>query len=505
MKQLQPEESPLEIIGTATWRQTVPKHLATPLAKAIRAFENNQSAEACRWFGECTQLCRNWAEAKPIFYFGGQAAEQEFFRIKGHRPHDPLLNEWRAITESILRAAIECAPNDPVLLHRLGRFLHDLGDVDESEHLYWQAIKYDPTQVETYGNLGQLLYERGDEDRAWRMWRKALDLPGEKASARIAQSYIWLRLGMYKEGWAAFNDRWKDLMFVAGYGRKDLDAKGQHWLGEKLPRRHSLLLHGEQGLGDHVQFARYAKVLAEKYNVVGLETRGILKRWMEACDLGMPIYERDKDELPKFTHHTSTMSLPGILNCEIPAPVAPWEPHVDELSPYARGYYRVGIAWEGAKGNMADRLRSIPSEQLAHLAGIPNVEWVNLVFDPTAPMTARAWLGASDGTWGCADTLDTAAVMRGLDLIVTVDTLTAHLAGTLGVPTIVLHRYCREWRWLDDSVSGTSCPWYPSVESWTQPNPGDWTGLLQRVRERLGGQRIATWMTEAARIDISSK
>ena len=104
-------------------------------------------------------------------------------------------------------------------------------------------------------------------------------------------------------------------------------------------------------------------------------------------------------------------------------------------------------------------------------------------------MNCRAWLGKNtvDGTAGCDDVLDTAAVMAGLDHIYCVDTLTCHLAGSLGVPTTVLHRYVREWRWGDKSVQGETTPWYPSIRSWDKTHHDDWVPLLQRVRKELGG------------------
>lgn len=238
-------------------------------------------------------------------------------------------------------------------------------------------------------------------------------------------------------------------------------------------------------MGDHVQFARYARRAKDDgYPIVGIETRKTLKRWMERAFPDIPIYARDEDALPEFSHHCSLMDLPHLTGWEIPDPVPP--PNVEPRRLVTDGTKAIGLAWEGAKGNPADEIRSIPQEMLVHLADIPGVTWVSLQFAEDANIVGRSWLGKRfvDGTAGCTDVLDTASVMQGLDHVICVDTLTGHLAGTLGVPTTILHRFCREWRWLD---AGTTAPWYPSVRSLTVPAPNDWAALLQQVRKELGG------------------
>jgi hypothetical protein len=175
------------------------------------------------------------------------------------------------------------------------------------------------------------------------------------------------------------------------------------------------------------------------------------------------------------------MDLPHLLGAEIPTPVCP---SVTPKHLVTDGTKAIGIAWEGAKGNPADGIRSIPTEHLGILADIPNVTWVSLQFTEGAGIYAKAWLGKRviDAAAEPADTLDTAQVMKGLDHVITVDTLTAHLAGSLNVPTTILHRFCREWRWGE---YGEDCSWYPSAQSWTVPQPNAWPDLLHKVRAHL--------------------
>lgn len=485
----------IDVIGTKEWREKVPPHLQIPLAKALAAMEANDLGTALKHFGECAELD---PFSKPVLYFGGQAAAQGYFSLKQRDPHHPNLAEWRNIAETLVTVAYEVAPDDAVACHNAGRFLQDVGERDRAIGYYRHASLLDSTQVETWGNLGTAYYESGDVSKAWDAWTNALKHPAKHASGRLSQSYIQLRKGEYLEGWKNYGARWGDPAFLREYGR-ERDLGPRRWTGEDLPKSHRLLLHGEQGLGDHVQFARYIPLLIDRgINVVGLETRAPLKRWMQASFPTLDIFTRDLDPLPDFTHHCSTLDLPHLLGTTletIPEPVnfsrysydralkrSYW--NVEYRCRFPESPLRVGIVWAGAAGNPADAMRSIAPEHLIHLADTKGVTWVNLQFAPDSFMVARSWLGANvvDGTEGITDTLDTAQVLRGLDLLITVDTLPAHLAGTLNVPTWVLHRFCREWRWLDQ---GESCPWYESVRSLTQPAPGDWPSLLTQVKQEL--------------------
>jgi tetratricopeptide (TPR) repeat protein len=496
----------LQTVGTAKWRQVVPKYLQEPLKIALDALEANDLQRAIYYFGVCferipQELDANTVapEARPIIYFAAQATASAYFARRSGDTSMPwdMIEQWHDVALALCEASWESHPSDAVAAHNLGRFLQDDGDREGAIRMYKRALILDSSQAETWGNIGTALYEQGKVEDAWYHWRKCVSLPTDRASGKLAQAYIHLRDGNFLDGWRCYNERWNDLEFTRGYGRQKEFAGAEHWHGPLpggLGAGGALLLHGEQGLGDHVQFARYVKLLLDAgYPVIGLETRPILKRWMEASFPMVPVYARGVDHLPPFTHHCSTLDLPGICGTTletIPEIVAPKLPPVaggvewataSPLPPHVRER-RVGIAWHGAKANPADAVRSIPDEELRHLADIPGVQWVSLQFGETDAMTAQAWLGAEDGTAGCKDVLDTAAVIRSLDLVITVDTLTAHVAGTLGVPTRILHRFCREWRWGE---SGETSPWYPSVRNLTQAKPGDWTELLGRVKAEL--------------------
>ena len=481
----------MQNVGTKNWSVAIPKKLQYPLSRALKEMDANNHPEALKWFGACMEKLEPdefQKYGKPILYFGGQVAASAYFAVKNREPQPEweTLNEWGQMAEAILQGAVETSPDDPVPHHNLGRLYQDNGDLPNATVCYQQALRLDPTMVETWSNLGTLYSQMGDDELGAQCNERCLSLPAPMASGKMAQAFIHLRNYRYEEGWTLWAERWNDLTFTGNYGRKDL--KKPHWKGEPYRGRDKILVTGEQGLGDHIQFVRYVRtMLDEGYPITAIETRKPLKRWMQACFPTLDVVVRDEEPLPKFTKHCTMMDFPSICGTTIETVPPPVAPVVAPKRLVTDGTKAIGIAWEGAKGNSADYLRSIPRENLAILANIPGVTWVNLQFGEW--MTCPAWLGKNtiDGTEDCTDVLDTAAVIKGLDAVICVDTLTAHLAGSLGVPTTVLHRYCREWRWGSKEIAGEVTPWYPSIQSLDKTHPDDWAPLLHRVRKELEG------------------
>lgn len=460
------------------------------LTRALEAVQANDLVTALRFFGQCADID---PFNKAVLYFGSDAAQRAYFSLRYADPPAPedKIAQWRHAAFTLTAAASEADPSDPVAMHNAGRFLHDDGQEAEAIMWYRNALAIKRVQAATWGNLGTCLYTMGATEEAEVAWSKCVAFPAETPSDTLAQAYIWLRRGDYLRGWKALNARWNDPIFTAQYGRPDLG--GQMWTGQPLKKKDTLMLHGEQGLGDHVQFARYVvELLARGYNVVGLETRAPLKRWFEQALAQTPVvvYVRDADTLPGFTHHAPLLSLPGLLGMEdIPLALAPFDwtdrilKHGATTRPPAPA--RVGLIWKGTSGNPIDTQRSIPDHFLGQFADIPNITWVPLQYDPTGTtdLTARAWLGKNvEPTPTYRDVLGLAEVMAGLDSVVAVDTLGAHVAGSLGVPTLCLHRHNLEWRWGQAPVFAN---WYPSVTHLVQPGPRDWASVLTQVRERL--------------------
>lgn len=467
--------------------QTLHPKLATPLMTALQHFEAGELGKALHWFGEAAKIDAQYPapDKKPnkaMLYFGAEAAQRAYFLLKHADPQPPTshLARWRQSAMDLSNALVEAHP-DSTVIHNMARFIQDDGDDAASVPLYLDALKRKRDQVESWGNLGTAYFRMGLRAEADRAWGKCVAFDAQNASGSMAQGYIWIRRGEWKKGWEALNRRWLDRTFTDTYGRKDLNAKGQAWMGEPLPDNASLLLHGEQGLGDHVMFARYAPLLAEKgIRIAALETRQALKGWFDACWLGCPVIIRDMDPLPAFTHHVPLMSLPGILGLtEIPPPLAPAMPDPAPRS----GRKRVGLVWKGSRGNIMDAQRSIPDECLVALNGL-DVDWVPLMHDPNGEhlLTAQMWLDNVVEPPDFRDVLGLAEAMRTCDHVLTVDTLHAHVAGSLGVPSTVVHRYHREWRW---GIDTETAPWYANQRLVTCPTPDAWESALTEAVQFL--------------------
>ncbi len=461
----------------------VPPNMKRHLLAALDAVEKGDMVGALSGFAECAKIDPT---NKAVLYFGSDAAQKAYFHLRfSDPPPDPnFVRRWREAAFTLSLAACEADPSDPVPCHNLARFIHDDGDDKGCVEWYRQALSLKRDFVESWGNLGTALYSEGHVEEAERCWDKAVAFETDQPSGSTSQAYIWLRRGEYAKGWTALNARWNDPTFLASYGRKDLP--GQAWTGQPLRKRDMLYIHGEQGMGDHVQFARYIPTLIEQgWPVVGFETRSQLKTWMQACLPDVPVYVRDVDEKPHITHHVSLMNLPGILGLdEFPPPLRPRE--VLPPGRFIKDVRRVGLIWKGTSGNMADYQRSIPIEQLELLADTPGVTFIPLQYDPTGATALQAslWLGSNvEAPAPYNDVLGLAQVMAGLDMVVAVDTLGGHVAGSLGIPTLMLHRFCLEWRWRQPP---NFADWYRSVQHIVQPAPYDWASVLRDVRGRLG-------------------
>ncbi len=480
---------PKRLGGRAALETLCSPAIRKPLTKALDALDQGNLIVALQHFAAASAIDPT---NKAVLYFSADAAQRAYFALK-HQDHTPPADKlalWRQCTYDLSEACSEADPSDAVAAHNVGRFIQDDGDDAGSISWYQRALSLKREQVESWGNLGTALYTLGDVQSAEMAWTKCLMYPPENPTGMLAQAYVWLRRGDYARGWPALNARWNDQTFIQNYGRKDL--RGQAWNGQPLRQRDRILIHGEQGLGDHVMFARFIPALVEQYGerIAGVETRAALKRWMEASLPGVPVFVRDAEPLPHITYHVPMMSLPGILGMtELPPPVGPSIENVPRGGD-VRLIRRVGIVWSGAKGNLADSQRSIPVHLLNELAGIEGVTWVPLAYDPDGQLAIQAslWLGNVEPCRPYRDVLGLAEAMASLDHVVTVDSLQAHVAGSLGVPTTILHRFNREWRW---GQSSEATDWYPSTTNLTCPAPNDWSSVLRQVREQRVGQRTS--------------
>jgi len=448
-----------------------------------------------------------------------QEAERYYRRARALEPNDcailnnlgNLLWEQGRLEQALrrYRRAIRLQPDHAAALSNLGVTLSDLGRFDEALVPIRQSLRLLPDSPEGHVNLGITLARQGKLDEALLCYEQALGLRPDFPEARRNRAYIWLARGDFERGWAEYEWRQKCPRF------RPLTVNRPRWTGEDLQGR-SILLHAEQGLGDTLQVIRFAPLVRRRGGRVLVACHPPLVPLLARCP-DVDLVVDWKKPLPDCDVHAPLMSLPALfgttldnLPAEIPylsvdtTTVEYWRPVVARALGLAPGdepssqtkparVFKIGIAWQGNRANQVDSWRSVPLTHFAHLAEIPGVRLISLQKDDGVEQLAR--LGGRfpvaelrqpdrDGE-DRRDFLDTAAVMSQLDLVVTPDTATAHLAGSLGVRVWVALPTASDWRWLLDREDS---PWYPTMRLFRQTTFRDWDGVFERMAGTLRKQ-----------------
>jgi hypothetical protein len=300
---------------------------------------------------------------------------------------------------------------------------------------------------------------------------------------------VLLSRGEYTEGWREYAWRWRIEAFNAPARRFAQPV----WDG--AAGAGSVLLHGESGLGDTLHFLRYAPLVAQRCTRVVLEVQPPLEPLLRGL-AGVEVLAQGR-ALPQFQSHAPLIELPRLFGTTLqsipwPGPyvradaarVARWR----RLVPAAQGVRKVGLAWTGSPHNMNNRKRSLALSELAPLAGIPGVQFYSLQKGEGAEQAARppAGLPLVDLAPHIGDFADTAACVSLLDLVITIDTSIAHLAGAMGTDTWVLLAHSPDWRY---HLERSDNPWYPTQRLFRQHSPGDWSRPVREVTDALKGKR----------------
>jgi hypothetical protein len=380
--------------------------------------------------------------------------------------------------------------------------LSDLGEFDEALHWIGESLRLQPDSPDAHVNLGNLYARQGDLDRAAECYEHALSLRPDFPAARRNRAYIWLNRGEFDRGW--IEHEWR----LKGPERLLLPVNSPQWTGEDLDGR-SILLVAEQGLGDTLQFIRLARLVKERRGRVVVACPKPTIRLVARCP-GVDRVVDVRSTLPYCHVHVSLLSLPAIFGTNLAnLPAEPylsvdvesierWRPIVenalhrrgDDRASTTDRVLRIGIAWQGNRGHRGDRWRSFPLALFAPLAALPGVRLLSLQkgdgTEQLAELAGRfpvSRLAHRKKGWkDRRDFLDTAAVVRQLDLVITPDSALAHLAGGLGVRVWVPLSTVGEWRWMVDREDS---PWYPSMRLFRQTTFGDWAGVFERMAAAL--------------------
>ncbi|WP_372400557.1 tetratricopeptide repeat protein (plasmid) [Azospirillum sp. HJ39] len=368
----------------------------------------------------------------------------------------------------------------------LGLSLQEQGRLEEAAAAHIRAIAVDPGFAGGYANHGNARLNQNRLDAAILSFRRAIAVDPAGPDSRRNLGMALLVAGRFEEGWREYEWRLrcKDAPTHAAMPKP-------RWDGSPLDG-HRILLHGEQGLGDALQFCRYVPLVAARGGRVLLGLPAPLERVMA----GLPGVERFvTGQLPTdaFDLHLPMLSLGEVFGTQMdtiphrvpylsaePALVARWA----ERLRAAAGGLKVGIVWAGSPTHGNDRNRSIGLAPFARLAAIPGVTLVSIQKGPTEGLAANPPGGFPilNLSPDIRDFADTAAIMAGLDLVICVDTSVAHLAGALGVPVWVFIPFAPDWRWMLDREDS---PWYPTMRLFRQSAPGRWDDAIDRVETAL--------------------
>lgn len=388
--------------------------------------------------------------------------------------------ESLAVLAPILEQAPECAP----ALDGRGVVLLDLGRPAEALVCFDRAVQAGGVNADRLGNLSAACQRLARFDEAVAYANRALELSPGDARVRWNRAMARLLQGDFARGWDDFEARW-DAGVVSTRG--SLPPQAQRWTGEDLAGR-SILLDAEQGLGDTIQFLRYVGELAARGARVAVRVQRPLLTLIRDSLPEATVLARE-DAPPRVDFYSELMSLPRHVGTRmdcIPAtvPYLQVDPAAAQrwdavLGAAAQGRLRVGLVWSGNPAHLNDRNRSIALRELQELAGVDAL-FVSLKPDLSEPdrVLLSGWPRMLDPGPQLRDFADTAAVIQGLDVLVSVDTSVAHLAGALAKPVWVLLPWLPDWRWL---LRREDSPWYPTARLYRQAHPQDWTKPLRRV------------------------
>jgi Tfp pilus assembly protein PilF len=456
-------------------------------------------------------------------------ADKLFREILLHQPRHPAammnlgvianLLGRNDVALEMLNRTIDTHPKFANAHYWLANVLRDMGRIDESIAEYHRAIALNPDLVDAHTNLGDVLKtayktaeavtefqkavalvpdsaeahhnlalalkEDGRFPEAVTACRKAIALRPDYNAAHLTLSLLLLTQGEFQEAWKDYGWRWKHPQYSSR------EFAQPRWDGSSFEGR-TLLLHNEQGFGDAIHLVRFLPQVAERGGRLIVECRPELGRLFRqfAPYASLTV---STQPLPPFDLHCPLMDLLPIFGIDLsnipgntPYLKAPPE-EVEKWRARLRDHgecLKIGLVWAGSSTNRNDRNRSIPLEKLAPLARVPGVHFFSLQKGQPSAQAKNppARMNLTDWTPELNDFADTAALIENLDLILTVDTSTAHLAGALNKPAWVMLPMVPDWRWL---LGREDSPWYPTMRLFRQRVPGDWSDVVNRLAAAL--------------------
>jgi tetratricopeptide (TPR) repeat protein len=384
---------------------------------------------------------------------------------------------------SLIESALSLRPLDSGFHSNCGEAYRRIGNLDRALQELQRALELNPQNADAWCNYGSTLREYGQVNEAISAYRKAIALDERHANAHYNLGLALLVNADFKEGWQEYEFRWKAIRHL-----QPRNYRQPRWNGQNLDRQ-TIFIYHEQGLGDTLQFVRYLPLLVRQGARVILECPSLF-HWLFQCLNGIQCILPGEPVLP-FDYHIPLLSLPSVfatIEASIPREVPylrspaeisqKWRDRVSE-HPAA---LRIGICWAGNPHHINDRNRSCRLSILSPLAKIEGSVFYSLQKGEASTQSKHPIPGMKilDFTDELRDFAETAGLIENLDLVVTVDTAVAHLAGALGCPVWMLTPFDPDWRWL---LMRSDSPWYPTMRLFRQSSRRNWAGLSKALAE----------------------
>ena len=407
-----------------------------------------------------------------------------------HAPGNPAV--WNALAiahmnadrlsaaASCFRRALAINPASAGAWTNLGSCYRMSGQLDEAVTCHSNALARQPENAKAWTNLGVTQVDFNAIDTALESYNRALSINPKSTAALFNRGIAHLLTGNLRQGFDDYRVRWQ---------RPDIPALpdgAPFWEGEDLKGRR-LLLFSEQGFGDTLQFVRYAPLLQARGAEVILHCQQALVRLLATAP-GISAAIPRNDLPPPHDLRAALLELPRLMETSLDSiPFADgYLPRPAVVAPHADRRLRVGIVWAGSPSHKNDSRRSCKLTEMFCLFDIPGVDLFSLQFGKAAGALGSAeQVLVRNAVSGCTDFLDTAKVVCNLDLVITVDTSVAHLAGALGIRVWVMLPHAPDWRWM---LERNDSPWYRTMRLYRQANPAEgWEPVIQQIRHDLSG------------------
>src|SRR5438445_3591573 len=492
-------------LGTALLESGKPKEAADCLRRAIQLLP--ELVDAHNNLGKALEKQERLQEAADCF--------EQALRLKpDFADADNNLGAIRARQDRLpeattrFRQAVLLDPQHAEAHGNLGLAALQQGHLAEAVAGFTRSVQLRPDNADARNNLGHALRLQGRFAEAMACFEKALQTTPNHPGARLNRALLLLLQGHWQQGWSEYEWRWQEP------DRKLPAFPRPAWDGTPLAGRR-ILLHTEQGIGDTVQFVRYAGLLKQQGATVFLACPPNLVRLLSRCQ-GIDQVIAKGMAPPAFDVHAPLLSLPRLLGTS-PATVPAQVPYLTPEPALAERWrqefnadpsFKVGIAWQGSGKHREDRFRSMPLAEFAPLAVVSGVRLISLQKGPGTEQLATVRerfpvtdLGSQlDDATGTL--VETAAVVGNLDLIISCDSAVAHLAGALGVPAWAALALVPDWRCV---LGREDTPWYPSMRLFRQTELGKWQPVFERMAAELHARVQGTGRGALGRADTSSQ